>query len=68
MCTSFAFEFLLVASCHDPEIGFLVFQTFGKIAMQDSTAINRNNNFQTFPQVVLLLFRYLASSPSHAPS
>ncbi|KAG9477806.1 hypothetical protein GDO78_013012, partial [Eleutherodactylus coqui] len=32
-------------------------QTFGKIAMQDATQINRNNNFQTFPQAVLLLFR-----------
>ncbi|KAI4904506.1 hypothetical protein NFI96_011555, partial [Prochilodus magdalenae] len=32
-------------------------QTFGKIAMQDHTPINRNNNFQTFPQAVLLLFR-----------
>ncbi|XP_049341924.1 calcium channel, voltage-dependent, L type, alpha 1F subunit isoform X1 [Astyanax mexicanus] len=32
-------------------------QTFGKIAMQDYTPINRNNNFQTFPQAVLLLFR-----------
>uniref|UniRef100_A0A8C9QPB9 Voltage-dependent L-type calcium channel subunit alpha n=1 Tax=Scleropages formosus TaxID=113540 RepID=A0A8C9QPB9_SCLFO len=32
-------------------------QTFGKIAMQDLTQINRNNNFQTFPQAVLLLFR-----------
>ncbi|XP_073456845.1 voltage-dependent L-type calcium channel subunit alpha-1F isoform X2 [Aquarana catesbeiana] len=32
-------------------------QTFGKIAMQDGTQINRNNNFQTFPQAVLLLFR-----------
>ncbi|XP_053226942.1 voltage-dependent L-type calcium channel subunit alpha-1F isoform X3 [Podarcis raffonei] len=32
-------------------------QTFGKVAMQDSTPINRNNNFQTFPQAVLLLFR-----------
>uniref|UniRef100_A0A3B4VBX4 Calcium channel, voltage-dependent, L type, alpha 1F subunit n=1 Tax=Seriola dumerili TaxID=41447 RepID=A0A3B4VBX4_SERDU len=31
-------------------------QTFGKIAMQDHTQINRNNNFQTFPQAVLLLF------------
>uniref|UniRef100_A0A3P9DNJ5 Calcium channel, voltage-dependent, L type, alpha 1F subunit n=1 Tax=Maylandia zebra TaxID=106582 RepID=A0A3P9DNJ5_9CICH len=31
-------------------------QTFGKIAMQDYTQINRNNNFQTFPQAVLLLF------------
>ncbi|XP_066472360.1 voltage-dependent L-type calcium channel subunit alpha-1F [Tiliqua scincoides] len=32
-------------------------QTFGKVAMQDSTPINRNNNFQSFPQAVLLLFR-----------
>ncbi|XP_054859253.1 voltage-dependent L-type calcium channel subunit alpha-1F [Eublepharis macularius] len=32
-------------------------QTFGKVAMQDNTPINRNNNFQTFPQAVLLLFR-----------
>lgn len=31
---------------------------FGKIAMVDGTQINRNNNFQTFPQAVLLLFRY----------
>lgn len=26
--------------------------------MVDGTQINRNNNFQTFPQAVLLLFRY----------
>ncbi|XP_075923076.1 voltage-dependent L-type calcium channel subunit alpha-1D isoform X3 [Petromyzon marinus] len=32
-------------------------QMFGKIAMQDGSQINRNNNFQTFPQAVLLLFR-----------
>ncbi|XP_041953728.1 calcium channel, voltage-dependent, L type, alpha 1F subunit [Alosa sapidissima] len=32
-------------------------QTFGKIAMQSHTQINRNNNFQTFQQAVLLLFR-----------
>ncbi|XP_078424367.1 voltage-dependent L-type calcium channel subunit alpha-1C [Cetorhinus maximus] len=32
-------------------------QVFGKIAMIDETHINRNNNFQTFPQAVLLLFR-----------
>uniref|UniRef100_A0A8C2J5C7 Voltage-dependent L-type calcium channel subunit alpha n=1 Tax=Cyprinus carpio TaxID=7962 RepID=A0A8C2J5C7_CYPCA len=32
-------------------------QMFGKIAMVDHTQINRNNNFQTFPQAVLLLFR-----------
>uniref|UniRef100_A0A6Q2YBA0 Voltage-dependent L-type calcium channel subunit alpha n=1 Tax=Esox lucius TaxID=8010 RepID=A0A6Q2YBA0_ESOLU len=32
-------------------------QVFGKVAMVDGTQINRNNNFQTFPQAVLLLFR-----------
>uniref|UniRef100_A0A672LPC8 Voltage-dependent L-type calcium channel subunit alpha n=1 Tax=Sinocyclocheilus grahami TaxID=75366 RepID=A0A672LPC8_SINGR len=32
-------------------------QMFGKIALVDGTEINRNNNFQTFPQAVLLLFR-----------
>lgn len=34
------------------------FQVFGKVAMVDGTHINRNNNFQTFPQAVLLLFRW----------
>uniref|UniRef100_A0A8C6WX58 Voltage-dependent L-type calcium channel subunit alpha n=1 Tax=Neogobius melanostomus TaxID=47308 RepID=A0A8C6WX58_9GOBI len=32
-------------------------QMFGKIGLRDNTQINRNNNFQTFPQAVLLLFR-----------
>uniref|UniRef100_A0AAY4D7J0 Voltage-dependent L-type calcium channel subunit alpha n=1 Tax=Denticeps clupeoides TaxID=299321 RepID=A0AAY4D7J0_9TELE len=32
-------------------------QVFGKIALVDGTEINRNNNFQTFPGAVLLLFR-----------
>ncbi|XP_046879215.1 LOW QUALITY PROTEIN: voltage-dependent L-type calcium channel subunit alpha-1C [Hypomesus transpacificus] len=32
-------------------------QMFGKIALRDHSEINRNNNFQTFPQAVLLLFR-----------
>ncbi|MBN3318990.1 CAC1C protein, partial [Atractosteus spatula] len=32
-------------------------QMFGKIALKDNSEINRNNNFQTFPQAVLLLFR-----------
>ncbi|XP_036896574.1 voltage-dependent L-type calcium channel subunit alpha-1D isoform X1 [Sturnira hondurensis] len=32
-------------------------QMFGKVAMRDNHQINRNNNFQTFPQAVLLLFR-----------
>ena len=38
-------------------VSFGVLQVFGKIAMVDGTHINRNNNFQTFPQAVLLLFR-----------
>ncbi|CAG0896176.1 unnamed protein product [Darwinula stevensoni] len=29
----------------------------GKIALDPDTAINRNNNFQTFPQALLVLFR-----------
>ena len=29
----------------------LFHQIFGKIALQEGTAIHRNNNFQTFPQV-----------------
>lgn len=47
-----------------------VWQTFGKIAMYDYTQINRNNNFQTFPQAVLLLFRSdvsPAAAPLHLP-
>uniref|UniRef100_T1IPE0 Voltage-dependent L-type calcium channel subunit alpha n=1 Tax=Strigamia maritima TaxID=126957 RepID=T1IPE0_STRMM len=32
-------------------------QTFGKITINNDSAIHRNNNFQTFPQAVLVLFR-----------
>ncbi|KFD52387.1 hypothetical protein M513_06768 [Trichuris suis] len=32
-------------------------QVFGKIAMSPGTEIHRNNNFQTFPAAVLVLFR-----------
>ena len=32
-------------------------QVFGKIALQEGTAIHRNNHFQTFPQALLVLFR-----------
>ena len=32
-------------------------QVFGKIALDDSTEIHRNNNFQTFFSAVLVLFR-----------
>ena len=35
----------------------LIFQVFGKIAPQEGTNIHRNNNFQTFPQALLVLFR-----------
>jgi voltage-dependent calcium channel L type alpha-1D len=38
---------------------YFSFQVFGKIALdnEDGEAIDRNNNFQTFPQAVLVLFR-----------
>lgn len=32
-------------------------QMFGRIAIDSDTAINRNNNFQTFPQSLMVLFR-----------
>uniref|UniRef100_A0A8B9LJ98 Calcium channel, voltage-dependent, L type, alpha 1S subunit, b n=1 Tax=Astyanax mexicanus TaxID=7994 RepID=A0A8B9LJ98_ASTMX len=32
-------------------------QVFGKIALVDGTEINRNANFQTFPQAILILYR-----------
>lgn len=52
-----------------PKVGALCdLQMFGKIAMVDGTQINRNNNFQTFPQAVLLLFRYQSPSvPTLSP-
>ena len=34
-----------------------MFQVFGRINLDDETYIHRNNNFQTFPQAVLVLFR-----------
>ncbi|XP_019734754.1 dihydropyridine-sensitive L-type skeletal muscle calcium channel subunit alpha-1-like [Hippocampus comes] len=40
-------------------------QIFGKIALVDGTYINRNNNFQTFPQSVLLLFRCATGEAWH---
>lgn len=36
---------------------FDLLQTFGKITIDDETPIHRNNNFQSFPQAVLVLFR-----------
>lgn len=41
-----------------PRPALCALQMFGKIALVDGTQINRNNNFQTFPQAVLLLFRH----------
>ncbi|XP_061901109.1 dihydropyridine-sensitive L-type skeletal muscle calcium channel subunit alpha-1-like [Entelurus aequoreus] len=40
-------------------------QIFGKIALVDGTYINRNNNFQTFPHAVLLLFRCATGEAWH---
>ena len=33
------------------------FQVFGNIALDDDTSINRHNNFRTFLQALMLLFR-----------
>lgn len=35
----------------------LPFQVFGNIALDDDTSINRHNNFRTFLQALMLLFR-----------
>uniref|UniRef100_A0AAQ4QU51 Voltage-dependent L-type calcium channel subunit alpha n=1 Tax=Gasterosteus aculeatus aculeatus TaxID=481459 RepID=A0AAQ4QU51_GASAC len=40
-------------------------QIFGKIALVDGTYIVRNNNFQTFPQAVLVLFRCATGEAWH---
>merc|ERR1719249_655101 len=37
--------------------GVVGMQVFGKIASQEGTNIHRNNDFQTFPQALLVLFR-----------
>jgi len=37
--------------------GVVGMQIFGKIALQEDTAIHRNNHFQTFPQALLVLLR-----------
>ena len=36
---------------------YTFFQVFGKIAPQEGTQIHRNNNFQTFFEAILVLFR-----------
>lgn len=49
--------FWLDKNPHDKLKPIKLFQVFGKIAMQEGTNIHRNNNFQTFPQALLVLFR-----------
>lgn len=40
------------------EISFLPLQVFGNIDLNEDTAINHHNNFRTFLQALMLLFRY----------
>lgn len=47
--------FILTIDCFRPLSAPL--QMFGKIALDSETSIHRNNNFQSFPQAVLVLFR-----------
>lgn len=42
----------MYAYCHSSP-----FQVFGNIALDDDTSINRHNNFRTFLQALMLLFR-----------
>lgn len=35
-------------------------QFFGKVALDDSTSIHRNNNFHSFPAAILVLFRLVS--------
>jgi len=36
-------------------------KVFGKIALNDATAIHQNNNFQTFLAAVMVLFRSVSN-------
>ena len=36
---------------------YVYLQVFGRIDIDDDTPIHRNNNFQSFPQALLVLFR-----------
>ncbi|XP_015686075.1 voltage-dependent N-type calcium channel subunit alpha-1B, partial [Protobothrops mucrosquamatus] len=40
-------------------------QVFGNIALDDDSAINRHNNFQTFLQALMLLFRSATGEAWH---
>ncbi|UYV82158.1 cac, partial [Cordylochernes scorpioides] len=44
---------------------FFILQVFGNIETNPSTAITRHNNFQTFFQGLMLLFRQVVSPLSH---
>ncbi len=50
-------EALRTLNCMTLILTFLLNQVFGKIAKDDDTNIHRNNNFQTFSQALLVLFR-----------
>lgn len=41
----------------DARLFVVCLKVFGKIALNDATAIHRNNNFQTFLAAVMVLFR-----------
>ncbi|KAG7281061.1 hypothetical protein CRUP_027598 [Coryphaenoides rupestris] len=42
---------------------FFIYATFGKVAVDENTQINRNCNFQTFFMAVLILFRSSDTEP-----
>ena len=48
--------------------GVIGMQIFGKIALQEDTAIHRNNHFQTFPQVNFVIYEAEVSEESFCQS
>lgn len=48
---------LSMRGCVWPELFCFLWQVFGNIALDDETSINRHNNFRTFLQALMLLFR-----------
>ena len=53
----FNFFWTYIRAVSNKRLFLLRIQVFGKIAPQEGTQIHRNNNFQTFFEAILVLFR-----------
>lgn len=52
-----------IRMCDDGGLAVVQFQVFGNIALAPESAINRHNNFRSFVQGLMLLFRQELHSP-----